>query len=80
MVLAVLGDDPEAGEGAPLAGDVESRVPAVVRQPRVTAGLQELLDQLRLLCDHCKVEGSLRREPQKSCFNQERDFKGPLCV
>ena len=64
-MLGVLGDDPEAGKGASLAGDVESRVPAVVRQPRVTAGLQELLDQLGLLCDHCEVECSLRRKPKK---------------
>lgn len=62
MALAVLGDDAEAGEGAPLAGDVEGRVPAVVGQPRVTAGLQELLDQLGLLRDHCQVEGSLGGE------------------
>lgn len=65
MVLGVLGDDPEAGEGASLAGNVESRVPAVVRQPRVTAGLQEPLDQLGLLCDHREVERSLRRKPKK---------------
>lgn len=53
VALAVLGDDTEAGEGAPFAGDVESRVPAVVCQPRVTASLQELLHQQGLLCDHC---------------------------
>lgn len=53
MALAVLGDDAEAGEGAFLAGDVENRVPAVVGQPWVSAGLHEPLDQMRLLCDHC---------------------------
>lgn len=53
VALAVLGDDAEAGEGASLAGDVEGRVAAVVRQPRVSTGLQEPINQLRLLCDHC---------------------------
>lgn len=53
VALAVLGDDAEAGEGAPLAGDVESCVPTVISQPRVTAGLQESLYQVWLLCDHC---------------------------
>ncbi len=53
MALAVLSDDTEAGKGALLAGDVESRVPTVVGQPWVTAGLQEPLNQLGLLCDHC---------------------------
>lgn len=59
VALAALGDDPEAGQGAPLAGDVEGRVAAVVGQPRVGAGLQEPLGQVRLLGDHCQVEGSL---------------------
>lgn len=59
--MAVLGDDAEAGEGASLAGDVEGRVAAVVGQPRVGAGLQELLNQLGLLRDHGQVEGSLER-------------------
>lgn len=59
---AVLGDDAEAGEGAPLAGDVESCVAVVVGQPCVAARLQELLDQEGLLCDHREVEGGLRRK------------------
>lgn len=59
VALAVLGDDAEAGEGASLAGDVEGRVAAVVGQPRVSASLQELLNQLGLLRDHSQVEGSL---------------------
>lgn len=59
MALAALGDDAEAGEGAPLAGDVEGRVAAVVGQLRVGASLQEPLGQVRLLGDHCQVEGSL---------------------
>lgn len=53
VTLAVLGNEAEAGEGALLAGDVESCVPAVISQPRVTAGLQEFVHQLGLLCDHC---------------------------
>lgn len=61
VTLAVLGDDAEAGKGASFAGDVESRVAAVVGQPCVSAGLQEPLNQLGLLCDHCEVEGSLKR-------------------
>lgn len=52
-MLGVLGNEAEAGEGALLAGDVESCVPTVIRQPWVRAGLQELLHQLGLLCDHC---------------------------
>lgn len=60
MALAALGDDAEAGEGAPLAGDVEGRIAAVVGQQRVGAGLQEPVSQVRLLCDHCQVEGSLK--------------------
>lgn len=76
MALAVLGDDAEAGEGAPLAGDVEGRVPAVVGQPRVTAGLQELLDQLGLLRDHCQVEGSLGGGSiHKVIFNDRLDLE-----
>lgn len=59
---AVLGDHAETGEGASLAGDVKGRVPAVVHRPRVGAGLQELLDQLRLIRDHCKVKCSLGRK------------------
>lgn len=59
VALGVLGDDAEAGEGAPLAGDVERRVAAVVGQTRVAAGLQEPFHQLGLLCDHRQVEGSL---------------------
>lgn len=43
MALAVLCDDAEAGEGAPLAGDVERRVAAVVGQMCVGTGLQEPL-------------------------------------
>lgn len=61
VALGVLGDDAEAGEGALLAGDVERRVPAVVGQPCVTAGLQELLHQLGLLSDHRQVKCSLGR-------------------
>lgn len=53
VTLAVLSDDTEAGKRALLAGDVQGRVAAVVSQPRVTAGLQEFLHQLGLLCDHC---------------------------
>lgn len=67
LALAVLGDDAEAGEGASLAGDVESRVPAVVRQPRVTAGLQESIDQQGLFGDHCQVECSLGGHKYKIC-------------
>lgn len=59
MAAAVLGDDAETGEGASLAGDVKGRVTAVVHQPRVGAGLQELVDQLRLICDDCEVKCSL---------------------
>lgn len=59
VALAVLGNDGEARERAFLAGDVESRVAAVVGQPWVRTGLQEPFDQMRLLCDHCEVEGSL---------------------
>lgn len=61
VTLAVLGDDAKAGEGASFAGDVESRVAAVIGQPRISASLQEPLNQLGLLCDHCEVEGSLKR-------------------
>lgn len=43
MALAVLCDDPEAGERAPLAGDVQRSVAAVVGHTRVTSGLQEPL-------------------------------------
>lgn len=53
VTLGVLGNDTEAGHGASLAGDVQSCVPTVVSQLWVAAGLQELLHQLRLLCDHC---------------------------
>lgn len=69
MALAVLGDDAEAGKGASLAGDVEGRVPAVVGQPRVGAGLQEPLDQLGLLRDDGEVEGGLRRETHGSLLS-----------
>lgn len=53
VTLAVLRDDAEAGEGASFTGDVESCVPTVVSQQWVSAGLQEPLHQLGLLCDHC---------------------------
>lgn len=60
--LAVLGDDPKAGEGAPFAGDVQGRVAAVVDQKRVGAGLQEPVQQLGLVGDHRQVEGRLEEE------------------
>lgn len=62
MAPAVLSNDAKTGEGASLAGDVEGGVPAVVHQPRVGAGLQQLLDQLWLMCDHCEVKGSLGKK------------------
>lgn len=75
MALAVLGDDAETCKGAFLAGDVEGRVPAVVDQPRVGAGLQEPLDQLGLFCDHCEVKGRLgRRSPFISIATLKRRF------
>lgn len=75
MALAALGDDAEAGQGALLAGDVESRVAAVVGQTRVTAGLQEPLHQAGLLCDHRQVErrlggGKRQRKRVKSPFSR----------
>ena len=69
MALAVLGDDAEAGEGTSLAGDVEGRVPTVVGQQRVGAGLQEPVDQLGLLCDDGEVEGGLCRETHGSLLS-----------
>lgn len=65
VAAAVLGDDAETGEGAPLAGDVEGRVTAVVHQLRVGAGLQELVDQLRLICDDCEVKCSLGKKKEE---------------
>lgn len=62
VLLAVLGDDAKAGQGTSLAGDVQSCVAAVVGQSGVAAGLQELLHQLGLLCDHRQVQGSLREQ------------------
>lgn len=59
VALAVLGDDAEADQGALFTGDVEGRVSAVVGQQRVSAGLQEPLQQEGLLCDDREVEGSL---------------------
>lgn len=65
LLLAVLRDDAEAGEGTFLAGDVERRVAAVVHQTGVTAGLQQLLHHLGLFGDHSEVEGRLRRRPER---------------
>lgn len=53
VALAVLSDDPEAGEGALFAGDVEGRVTTVISQPWVTASFKESFYQVWLLCDHC---------------------------
>lgn len=65
VTLAVLGDDAKAGQGALFTGDVEGCVSAVVGQQRVSAGLQESVHQVGLLCDHCQVEGSLCGTQQK---------------
>lgn len=65
MAPAVLGNDAKTGEGASLAGDVEGGVAAVVHQPRVGAGLQELLHQLWLMCDHRQVKSSLGKKKKK---------------
>lgn len=62
---AVLGNDAKTGERASLAGDVEGGVPAVVHQPRVGAGLQERLHQLRLVRDDGQVERSLGRRTEE---------------
>lgn len=74
MALAVLGDDTKTCKGAFLAGDVEGRVPAVVGQPRVGAGLQEPLDELGLFCDHCEVKGRLGRTLFVSITTLKRRF------
>lgn len=66
VLLAVLSNDAKTGEGASLAGNVEGGVPAVVHQSRVGTGLQELLDQLWLMCDHSEVKGSLGKKKKKS--------------
>lgn len=63
--MAVLGDDAKTGQGALFTGDVEGCVSAVVGQQRVSAGLQESVHQVGLLCDHCQVEGSLCGTQQK---------------
>lgn len=65
VLLAVLSNDAKTGEGASLAGNVEGGVPAVVHQSRVGTGLQELLDQLWLMCDHSEVKGSLGKKKRK---------------
>lgn len=78
MALAVLGDDAEAGQGTLLAGDVQGRVAAVVGQPRVGAGLQEPLDQMWLLGDHCQVEGSLEGEEGERSKCYLHDYFGFL--
>lgn len=73
VALAVLGDDAEAGQGTLLAGNVQGRVAAVVGQPRVSTGLEEPLDQMWLLGDHCQVEGSLEGEEgeRSKCYLHE---------
>lgn len=65
VLLAVLSNDAKTGEGASLAGNVEGGVPAVVHQSRVGTGLQELLDQLWLMCDHSEVKGSLGKKKKE---------------
>lgn len=65
VTLGVLGDDAKAGQGALFTGDVEGCVSAVVGQQRVSAGLQESVHQVGLLCDHCQVEGGLCGTQQK---------------
>lgn len=56
-----LGEDAEGGQVAVATGYVQRRVTAVVHQRRVTAGRQQVLTDVRLVCDHRQVEGSLGR-------------------
>ena len=65
MAPTVLSYDAKTGERASLAGDVEGGVPVVVHQPRVGAGLQELLHQLWLMRDHGEVKGTLGKTKSK---------------
>lgn len=80
---AVLSNDAKRGEGASLAGDVEGGVPAVVHQPRVGAGLQELLHQLWLACDDGQVKGSLGKKKGRRLLSvvtetqSRRQWSGP---
>lgn len=58
--LAVLREDADAAERALLAGNVERGVPAEVSDIQVTASLQQVLGDFRLVCDHRQVEWSLQ--------------------
>lgn len=54
----------ETGQRAFPAGDVERRVPVLIDQSRVAAGLQEHFDDVRLLCDNGQVERRLKKTHQ----------------
>lgn len=53
------------------AGDVKRSVPSVVHQRGITAGHQEAVTHLWLVCYYCQVERSLRRDRQGGLLSQQ---------